>query len=138
MPSYESLIWPLSMFFRFVSVAKILQNVLGFEKRPAVLIMAAGQSKLVGVPLMERTADEYRQGIEASAQTESDGGSQAASPMCKELKIPDVAGRVWYRVVEGAGHQLQNDLQWEDGAAQLAEFYRANCSRCCLTPLKGS
>jgi CO dehydrogenase/acetyl-CoA synthase beta subunit len=30
---------------------------------------------------------------------------------------------VRYYIVKRAGHHLQNDLQWEEGATQLLEFY---------------
>lgn len=38
----------------------------------------------------------------------------------------DDAGRaVQMELVEGAGHHLQNDVQWEDGASKLLSFYKA-------------
>lgn len=34
------------------------------------------------------------------------------------------SSKVQMEFVEGAGHHLQNDVQWEDGAAKLFQFYQ--------------
>ena len=66
--------------------------------------MAGSQDKLMTPKVTRETAAFYR---EAAATAR---GSDDAVQM---------------EVVEGAGHHLQNDVQWEDGAARLLDFYRA-------------
>lgn len=94
--------------------------------------MAAEQSKLLGPRLMSLMADEYREGVDKRVSPNSGLTDEEMNPNHPDLRLHDVRGRVWYHEVKGAGHHLQNDVQWEDGAAHLAKFYRANCSHAAL------
>ncbi|GMK55139.1 hypothetical protein CspeluHIS016_0201950 [Cutaneotrichosporon spelunceum] len=62
-----------------------------------VMVMAGEQDALMTPEVTRQTAARYR--------TESD--------------------HVEMELVEGAGHHLQNDVQWEDGAARLLKWYQA-------------
>lgn len=115
MSTFESLIWPSSMMSRFVSVKKILQHVSVYLDRPAVLIMAAEKSRLMGVPMMRSMADEYAVGVRDILLQQGEDASSS-----------QVAQAVSFEVVSGVGHHLQNDLNWREGAEKLAKFYQGN------------
>ncbi|KAF4556254.1 Hypothetical protein D9617_1g081300 [Elsinoe fawcettii] len=113
MSPFESLIWPSSMMSRFVSIKKILSNVAVSLDRPAILVVAAEKSRLMGPTMMSQVAGEYAIGV-----------WDALVEQNKEVSAGQVARVVSYEVVKGAGHHLQNDIQWRDGAEKLAAFYR--------------
>ncbi|PSK53993.1 Actin-related protein 2 [Elsinoe australis] len=115
MSPFESLIWPSSIMSRFVSVKKILQHVSVFLDRPAVLIMAAEKSRLMGVPMMRSMADEYAVGVRDILLQQGEDASSS-----------QVAQAVSFEVVSRVGHHLQNDLNWREGAEKLAKFYQGN------------
>ncbi|PNS21333.1 hypothetical protein CAC42_1112 [Sphaceloma murrayae] len=115
MPPFESLVWPSSIMGRFASVGNILRNITVSLDRSAVLIMAAEKSRLMGVPMMRNMAVEYTIGV-GEALTQQD----------KEVASDRLADVVSFEVVKGAGHHLQNDLNWQEGADKLAKFYGGN------------
>ncbi|KAF4977144.1 hypothetical protein FZEAL_6287 [Fusarium zealandicum] len=98
---YESYLWPFSMMYPFASASSILRRIhndgASGEK---VLVMAGTQDKLMTASVTDKTAAFYRE-----AGTKARDGVR----LC---------------FVEGAGHHLQNDVQWEDGAEKLLEFYK--------------
>ncbi|KAF4983105.1 hypothetical protein FDECE_17374 [Fusarium decemcellulare] len=101
MNRYESYLWPFSMMYSFASASSILQRIHNSgASGEKVLVMAGRQDKLMTVPVTEKTAAFYRE-----AGTEKGDGVR----LC---------------FVEGAGHHLQNDVQWKDGAEKLFEFYK--------------
>ncbi|KAM0248202.1 hypothetical protein ACHAP5_003584 [Fusarium lateritium] len=101
MNRYESYLWPFSMMHSFASASSIFRHTRNEgASGEKVLVMAGTQDKLMTASVTENTATFYRkEGIEAR-----DG--------------------VKLRFVEGAGHHLQNDVQWEDGAEKLFDFYK--------------
>ena len=111
MNRYESYLWPFSMMRPFASAASVLRHVrrgepkLGRVGRARVLIMAGTQDKLMTPDVTRETAAFYR--AAAAGDTQGDGG-----------------GAVLMEMVEEAGHHLQNDVQWEDGAEKLWAFYK--------------
>ncbi|KAF2219944.1 Alpha/Beta hydrolase protein [Elsinoe ampelina] len=113
MAPYESMLWPSSMFWRFISIRKVLGNVNVAVGRPSVLVMAAEKSRLMDPAMMRRAADEYAMGIRDVLLEED-----------KEVSASQVAQTVSYELIRGAGHHLQNDLQWRDGAEKMAKFYK--------------
>ncbi|EXJ87162.1 hypothetical protein A1O3_04121 [Capronia epimyces CBS 606.96] len=104
MPKYESVRWPGGMASRFVDVHRVLANILGGGDggRIKVLIMAGEKDKMVSLDLVTQTAAEYRQGVSESKGSEDRGIEMTITP--------------------GAGHHLQNDVQRDEGAEQLAAF----------------
>lgn len=102
MNRYESYLWPFSMMMPFASASSVLQHVED-QGRPRVLVMAGSQDKLMTLDVLQETTAFYRE----VATTARSGD-----------------GAVRMEVVEGAGHHLQNDFQWEDGAAKLLDFYK--------------
>ncbi|KAM5345815.1 hypothetical protein ACJ41O_011676 [Fusarium nematophilum] len=94
MNRYESYLWPFSMMYPFASARNVLSHISSDGDK--VLVMAGSQDKLMTAAVTEETAAFYGK--------EVDGGVRMS-------------------FVEGAGHHLQNDTQWEDGAKKLLEFY---------------
>lgn len=104
MPTYESFLWPLNLMFRVADPSKVLSNIKQVNQdgsNETLLVMAGEEDKLMSLDLMERQVAEYR-----SASEKEKGEST-----------------VRYEVIKGAGHHLQNDLQWEDGADVLLDWY---------------
>lgn len=106
MNRYESFIWPLSMMRPFASASSVLQHI--DTQAPRVLIMAGTQDKLMTPKITLETTAFYRDGVVAAGTSSDDAGRV-----------------VQMELVEGAGHHLQNDVQWEDGASKLLSFYKA-------------
>ncbi|VUC27308.1 unnamed protein product [Clonostachys rosea] len=99
MNRYESFLWPFSMMMPFASAGSVLQHI----HHGKILVMAGSQDKIMPPKITTETAAYYR---EASAS-------------------PNGEDSVRMELVEGAGHHLQNDIQWEDGAAKLWDFYKS-------------
>jgi hypothetical protein len=112
MPAYESLAWPLGMSKPFAKPFNIVNRIAGWSRgRDHVFILAGQCDRLCAPDLMERLAVMYRQGVkELEEQGEMPGQME-----------PSLGVR--FDVVEGAGHHMQNDLQWEDGAKKVLDFY---------------
>lgn len=68
--------------------------------------MAGTGDRMMTVPVTKQTAAFYREASEGKTEGE------------------DVKNGVRLAFVEGAGHHLQNDVTWEDGAEKLLNFYR--------------
>ncbi|KPM34698.1 hypothetical protein AK830_g11872 [Neonectria ditissima] len=99
---YESYGWPFSMMRAFASAGSILRHVHnGGAGGIKLLVMAGSQDKLMTEKVTQETAAFYR---------------AAADPEAKDV--------VRLEIVEGAGHHLQNDVQWQDGAGRLLNFYK--------------
>ena len=101
MNRYESYLWPFSMMYQFTSASTILKHIRNDgDSGEKVLVMAGSQEKLMTGPVSHKTAKYYR---------------EAGTKKRDEVRL---------RFVEGAGHHLQNDVQWEDGAEKLFDFYK--------------
>lgn len=101
MNRYESYPWPLSMMYQFTSASTILKHIRNDgDSGEKVLVMAGSQDKLMTGPVSHKTAKYYH---------------EAGTKKRDEVRL---------RFVEGAGHHLQNDVQWEDGAEKLFDFYK--------------
>lgn len=112
-PEYESILWPLGMMFSFVNVRNVLGNLIGWGSvlKQRVLVIAGSKDTLMGVVLMRRMAERYRKEFAALKH------SRVAQPDTK-----DDPGAVGFTIIEGSGHHIQNDLQWEDSASQILAF----------------
>lgn len=98
---YESYGWPFSMMRPFATASSILRHIHNKgSSGNKVLVMAGSQDALMTPEVTQETAAFYRR----VAEPEKEG--------------------VLMEFVKGAGHHLQNDVQWEDGAAKLFEFYK--------------
>lgn len=95
---YESFWWALSMMRAFADPARTLAHIDG-GSASKMLIMTGSEDKIVTPTVAEQLAAFYR---EAAAGREA----------VEVLLVPT------------AGHHLQNDLNWEDGAIKLVGFYK--------------
>lgn len=118
MSHYESFLWPLGMMLgRLVDVRNVVKRISGWKPRSCrIMILAAEKDRLMSIKQMRGAAEHYRGGVvdlikAKKLDSESSG------------LLGDDASGIRFRVVAGAGHHLQNDLQWHDGAREVVEFY---------------
>jgi alpha-beta hydrolase superfamily lysophospholipase len=97
MNRYESFWWPLTMMRPFASAQAVLAGIENKGAKTTVLVMAGSQDALMDARVTRETTAFYR----AASDEEN----------------------VRIEFVNGAGHHLQNDVQWEDGAAKLLDFW---------------
>ena len=111
MPRMESFAWPMGQNFRFGTFRNILQRITGWGMGQRLLVLAGERDRLVTLNVTEQEAREGRESfVDLVAEKKI------------EAKVDEYCG-VRYHIVEGAGHHMQNDLQWEDGANKLLDFY---------------
>jgi hypothetical protein len=121
MPPYESFAWPGSMLLGFASVKNILQRINGWGSGERLLLLAGEKDRLVTLDIKQREAKEYRKAFRELVRSKK---IEAKSELVVGSNDSESRGDgVMMYVVKGAGHHLQNDLQWEDGAQKLYEFY---------------
>jgi hypothetical protein len=110
MPEYESMLWPLGQMLKFAKVENILKSIVGWDRGngPRVLVVAGEKDRLMTGDVMKKLAEGYE-----DAMVRMFGKSWGSEG--------EKGGEV-LRVVKGAGHHLQNDLQWEDGAEKILRF----------------
>ncbi len=119
--SYESFLWPVGMLGPFANPRTVVQQISGWGRHPRLLIMAGTEDRLMTPPVMQELAATYR---DAFRQLASEKMTEAqGSESVKEEALGNSGQGVRLCLVRGAGHHLQNDIQWEDGAGQLFEFY---------------
>jgi pimeloyl-ACP methyl ester carboxylesterase len=109
MPEYESILWPLQMMFSFVNVQNVLKSIFGWEREGSRLLVIAGDNDtLMGVPLMRKMAAAYRSALSKIFSRKSAMESELSG--------------VQFTVIEGSGHHIQNDLEWETCADEVLGF----------------
>lgn len=111
MPRMESFAWPMGQNFRFGTFRNILQRIVGWGMGQRILVLAGEDDRLVDLSVAQREVQEARQAFVDLVDEKK-----------IEAKKEEFSGVRSY-VVKGAGHHMQNDLQWEDGAKALLEFY---------------
>lgn len=111
MPRMESFAWPMGQNFRFGTFKNILQQIVGWGMGQRVLVMAGEKDRLVDITVAIREVREAREAYVDLVDSKK-----------IDAKKQDDSG-VRYCEVRGAGHHMQNDLQWEDGATALLAFY---------------
>ncbi|EHL03019.1 hypothetical protein M7I_0991 [Glarea lozoyensis 74030] len=114
MPEFESMLWPLGQMFAFTSVEEVLRGIVGWGtgKGSRVLVVAGERDRLMTGDLMGELAGGYEVGVKRILGEEG---------MVKGDEEKEVEVRV-LEVVKGAGHHVQNDLQWVDGAERILRF----------------
>ncbi|EON60926.1 hypothetical protein W97_00136 [Coniosporium apollinis CBS 100218] len=124
MSMYESFWWPVGMMYHFASATAVMSSIVGWGagKGERLLVLAGEKDVLMTKDVMEKLAEFYRGGFEELVR------GKKIEAEAEEVRVKK-GGRsrglgVRLATVEGAGHHLQNDLQWEDGAEQVLEFYR--------------
>jgi pimeloyl-ACP methyl ester carboxylesterase len=120
----DSLLWPLSMLLPFVNTKRVIQGVLGWGggvPQQRVMIVAGGRDVLMGTWQMERMAKDYVRAYRASFNQAALRAELAGRENNGESVLMTGDG-VRFVVVNGAGHHVQNDIQWEEGARQILAF----------------
>lgn len=124
MPAYESLLWPLGIMLPFVNTRNVLKNIVGWgaASKERVFVLAGSKDTLMGVKLMRRMAQHYRNSFAKLVKREFLQADLAEAEADTQEADEFSSSGVRFSVVEGAGHHMQNDLQWEDTAQQLLTF----------------
>jgi pimeloyl-ACP methyl ester carboxylesterase len=104
---YESYLWPFSMLTSFADPVRVLERIRNDAPRK-VLVLTGSEDKLMTAPVMERLGMFYREAAGELGYAAADEAAEVA-------------------FVEGAGHHLQNDVGWEEGANKLLGFYDNVC-----------
>lgn len=101
MPEYDSLSWPANMMTTFVDPKAVLENITPtLRNGKRILVVAAGEDKLMTKDIMEKLGAWYR-----TAWANVSGAGESAA-----------VDAVSYATVEGSGHYLMRDTPWEEGA----------------------
>lgn len=118
---YESFLWPLGMMYPFVNARRLLGGIRGWgHGSERILIMAGTGDKLMTQGVQVKAAKTYRDAFSAlvdEKKIDEDSGSVR--------KLEGEGGKdnggcgVRLAWVPGAGHHVQNDVQWKVGAAKL-------------------
>lgn len=133
--AYESFLWPISMMRPFVDPVRLLRRLFrrasgddgGGSSSQRILVMSGEGDRLMTPPVMRHLAATYRAAFVGQVMTKKiEAGRDAAAvvPLAGEGNLDNAGQAVRFCIVPGAGHHLQNDVQWEVGARKLLEFYR--------------
>ncbi|RDL37681.1 Uncharacterized protein BP5553_05114 [Venustampulla echinocandica] len=112
-PEYESMLWPLGMMLPFVNVWNVVKNITGWGKSKRLMVLAGEKDTLMGVTLMQQMAGIYRKTAAKTLKSRDQG------------KVDDGwadVDNIEFDVVSNAGHHIQNDLTWEEGAEKILGF----------------
>jgi len=127
----ETMIWVLGLIPKFVDFRIVVQrSIVGLGgSKPAgerIMILAGELDMLMDVGTMHRLAKRYRDTVRHSMSEEKDAdvtGSEVEDEADEEeAYTEDREDGVRMVVIKGAGHHIQNDLQWEVGAERVADF----------------
>lgn len=115
MAPYESVAWPLATFGMFADPDKIvraagLSNSSG--SRPRVLVIAGGKDVLMKPVVMGKLVGILREAVKQVFGSVGGGGDPGEG----------IGDGVEFRVVKGSGHQLMNDIHWEECAERILGF----------------
>jgi len=131
LPESESMVWVLGLIVKFADFRIMVERSitgLGGSKPDGerILILVGEQDVLMDVRMMRRLATRYRDAVKQLVLSEnsqgrvgSDEDNEAADT---ETYTENRGNGVRTVVVKGAGHHVQNDLQWEVGAQRIADF----------------
>jgi hypothetical protein len=121
MAPYESFRWPLATFVVFTDPERITRavgpsNFSGHEaeedSRPRALVIAGGKDVLIKPGVMAKLTGLLREAARlVFGSVAGDGDSREG-----------IRDRVEFRVVPGSGHQLMNDIHWEECAERILGF----------------
>ncbi|KAK8094931.1 Arylesterase [Apiospora hydei] len=123
---YESFWWPIGMMAPFVNARKLLGNILGWGGRSdRILIMSGTGDKLMTRDVQIEAAETYRSAVSDMVREKKLEADSAPVRRLEGEGGQDDSGQgVRLAWVPGAGHHVQNDVQWEVGAAKLLAWLR--------------
>ena len=101
--------WPVATVFRdYVDPTQVLQNC---QRR---MLVVGGERDILFDPAQtRRMGTEYSAALQAL--TEREKSELPGKPSRSSLGVPT-------EIITGAGHHVQNDLQWEDAAATIQKW----------------
>lgn len=121
MAPYESMAWPIATFGRFADPGKIIRAVGLSDSslhrsmeapRPRVLVVAGGKDVLMKPGVMAKLVGVLRDAVRSVFGSVTDGGGSQEG----------IKDGIEFRVVQGSGHQLMNDIHWEGCAEKILKF----------------
>lgn len=128
MPEIETFFCGIELCFPFASCRHIVQNLLGWSadklESQKILVISGSADKLMDPSTMRQLSKCYRDAIQYVMP-------ERASPVIDTAGDEDNTGKLFEEnqgsgirmvVVNGAGHHIQNDIQWEIGAERVADF----------------
>lgn len=122
---YESFLWPLGMMCPFVDAQRLLSNISGWQgsNTDRVLIMAGTGDKMMTEDVQRKAAKTYRDAFKVLvAEKKIDALQKKLEPLAGEGEMDTTGQGVRLAFVPGAGHHVQNDVQWKVGAKKLLDF----------------
>lgn len=137
MPFYEAMWWPMSMMgnfmawwrgaSRWLSTEDILRNISGNAQHPSndrICVMVGDQDVLMDLDMCRRQVAEYRKGLTEMKHLQSSARPAVHSDEAMDGVSVKSADGVRMVVVPGAGHHVQNDVQYSKAAEALLDFVR--------------
>jgi pimeloyl-ACP methyl ester carboxylesterase len=126
----DSMVGLIGMIPKFVDFQTVVQRGIvwlagGKPDGERILIIVGEHDVLMDVPLMHQLAKRYRDAVRGSMGEEQVDRVSCAVGYEAGLEEAYTENRedgVRMVVVKGAGHYVQNDLQWEVGAQRVADF----------------
>lgn len=126
----ESMVCVLGMIPKFVDFRSVVQrSIVGLggckPESERILILVGELDVFMDVRTMHRLAKRYREAVRHSidengeARVSSFEGHEADR---EQTYMEDRGDGVRMVVVKGAGHHVQNDLQWEVGVERVVDF----------------
>ncbi|KAF3930441.1 hypothetical protein ABW20_dc0104488 [Dactylellina cionopaga] len=132
MAPYLSYLWPMEIMRRFVRTENVLSGLKGWGGG-RLFVLAAEMDRLMSLKLMGRMTEEYRtqrydmlkSGV---FQVNGIDEEQAWSPTTARRNdtggFEGLRNGIAYRMVEGSGHHLQNDIQKNNAASHIEEWLK--------------
>ena len=126
---YEAFLWPFSMMYNFASPVDILKSIVGGDKGgDRVMVLTGTKDVIMTQDIMRDLGDRYRGAMKQMVRRKKmdDEEEEEAGARVLDGEGGEDSSEAGVRVawVPGAGHHLQNDVQWEIGAQKLLEFHR--------------
>lgn len=123
---YESFLWPLGMMCPFVNARRLLGDIRDWgHGSERILVMAGTEDKLMTRDVQVKAASTYRTAyLTLVAEKKIDDKDRSIEMLEGEGGLDTGGCGVRQAWVPGAGHHVQNDVQWKVGAAKLLAWLR--------------
>ena len=108
----------------FINTKNVIQQITGWSTGERILVLAGGGDNLMRVPIMKKLAASYRAAFtQLVGEKKLEAMDDEVQKIAGRLRLDDSGHGVRFTVIPLAGHHMQNDVQWEDGARRLLDFY---------------
>ncbi|KAH6648802.1 Alpha/Beta hydrolase protein [Truncatella angustata] len=121
---YESFLWPLGMLYPFIDAKRVLINIINWRNGgDRIFIMAGAADKLMTGEVQRKAAQTYREAFTNMVNEKKiDVTVKEIKKLEGEGEMDDSGHGVTLAFVPGAGHHVQNDVQWRVGAKKMLTF----------------